>query len=71
MEDKFFIRSKVHYIPFEGCDKSIYENGIIKSHSEYDENILFVVFKCNDDWDNYKNYTGQSVNIKQLKPGWI
>jgi len=61
----------VHYIPFEGCDKNIYENGMIKSINEHDSTCVFVVFNCNDDWDNYTDYTGESTKIDQLRKGWI
>lgn len=63
------IGDKVHYIPFEGCSDDQIENGIIKLFN--DQSLKpFVVFNCNDDWDNYKNYTGQCVNITQLNKGW-
>lgn len=64
------IGDKVHYIPFIGVDKELYENGVIKSHSD-NLGTVFVVFKCADDWKNYQNYTGQSTPILQLKDGWI
>jgi hypothetical protein len=61
---------KVHYIPFEGCDPSVYENGIVKSGNEYDLTTVFVVYKCNEDWSNYANYTGASTKIEDLREGW-
>ena len=64
------IGKKVHYTPFEGCDDSLIENGVIKSHSD-DLETVFVVYKCNDDWKNYANYTGCSTRIEDLKEGWI
>jgi len=59
----------VHYIPFEGADDSLKENGVVKSIGE-DPNYVFVVFKCNGEWHNYKEYTGQRVKTSQLKEGW-
>ena len=38
------------------------EHGIIKVFSE-DGRFAFVVYHCNDDWDNYKNYTGQMTAV--------
>jgi len=62
---------KVHYIPFKGADKSQWENGIVKSINEYNNTTLFVVFNCNEEWDRYNDYTGQSTKINQLRKGWI
>ena len=56
--------SKVTYT-FNKCN----DKGIIKSFSD-DYKKAFVVFKCNNDWEDYKNYTAQSTPIKHLKPGW-
>ena len=60
---------KVHYIPFEGCEDSEYENGIVKSISNADN--LFVVYHCGGDWKNFQNYTAARTSIKDLKVGWI
>ncbi len=65
----FEVNQKVHYIPFEGCDSSQYENGMIKSVREY--NHVFVVYHCNEDWENFNNYTAQCTIISKLKAGWI
>lgn len=55
----------VEYIPFEGCDKSIHEKGRIKSLCE-DENYVFVVFKCENRWSEFQNYTGQKTKVSDL-----
>jgi hypothetical protein len=60
---------KVHYVPFEGCDESLYENGIVKSAAVQPGNY-FVVFHCAGDWNKYYDYTGQNTNSKSLRPGW-
>jgi len=39
------------------------EYGKLKS---WNDNTIFVVFKCNDEWDNFQNYTGQSCSPKNL-----
>jgi hypothetical protein len=44
------------------------EKGIIKEFSG--ENHAFVVYHCNDDWANYKDYTGARTCIIDLKLGW-
>jgi hypothetical protein len=68
---KFQPGDKVTYVPFKECDTSKYENGMIKSLSEYQDDHVFVVYHCNDDWQHYKDYTGALTNINQLILGWI
>ena len=46
------------------------QNGRIKE-IDYGQETAFVVYHCNDDWDNYRNYTGQLTNLSDLKLGWI
>ena len=53
---------KVTYIPTG-------EIGIVKFPST-EEGKVFVVYKCREDWENYKNYTGVSTPITSLKLGW-
>lgn len=59
------IGDKVTYTPEYGE----YEKGIIKSFSDSGF-IAFVVYKCDNDWKNYQNYTGASTNIEDLILGW-
>lgn len=65
------VGDKVHYLPFEGCDPSLVENGRVKSINENMDNHVFVVFNCCDDWDNYQEYTGANTYIEQLGLGWV
>jgi len=46
------------------------EFGIVKGLNEMDPSTVYVVFKCGDEWDLYKNYTGQNVRLSDLNPGW-
>lgn len=62
---------KVHYVPFEGCDVSQIENGMIKSIPEHRDDAVFVVFHCNDEWDNIQNYTAAMTPLNKLAEGWI
>lgn len=57
---------KVHYT----SPHNTIENGIIKSLND-SQTIAWVVYKCNNDWNHYMNYTGQSTNIQDLNKGWI
>jgi hypothetical protein len=43
------------------------ENGIVKYVSD---GMVFVVYQCNGDWDNYQKYTGESTNPENLIEGW-
>lgn len=59
----------VHYTPYEGCNDSEMKNGRIKSLGEIPRHV-FVVYNCNDDWENYANYTAALTPIEKLKSGW-
>jgi hypothetical protein len=54
----------VHYKPEVGQP----ENGRIKKMAPVD---AFVVYSCNNEWDRYREYTGQLTAIDNLKPGWV
>ena len=47
----------VTYIPYSNCPMDKWEKGRVKSISD-DENV-FVVYHCNNDWDTYKNIQQQ------------
>ncbi len=64
------IGTKVHYVPFEGCEESKIQNGVIKAHSEMLGSV-FVVYNCAGDWENFKDYTGALTKTSQLRDGWI
>lgn len=64
------VGQKVYYIPFTGCDPSLYENGIIKSiHPSGDS--VFVIYHCGGEWDHYWDYTGALTSLQDLKSGWV
>lgn len=46
-----------------------YEIGRIKRFTEF-KGFIFVVYYCNNDWDNYQDYTGILTNKDSLKIGW-
>lgn len=58
--------AKVYYNPRHGKK----ENGIVKSLSD-DGTAAFVVFHCNNEWSNYRNYTGQRTELSDLRYGWV
>lgn len=49
----------VAYIPSYGTKKK----GRIKS---WNDEYIFVVYHCNDDWENYNNYTGCATKPEDL-----
>lgn len=57
---------KVTYVP----EHSHPEEGMIKEIHP-DGKSAWVVYNCNDDWDDYENYTGALTNFRDLKKGWI
>lgn len=65
--NNIFIGSKVTFIS-QGTSKRK-EKGRVKSFSD-EKDKVFVVYKCNDDWENYKNYTGEITSLNFLELGW-
>lgn len=41
--------------------------GKVKSRND---TFVFVVFNCNDEWDDFENYTAQGCNPSFLEHGW-
>jgi len=63
------IGDKVYYQPKHyGNDK--YENGIVKEIPEHSLSSVRVVYNCNGDWKNYKDYTSALTNTSDLYNGW-
>lgn len=60
----FEVGDKVTYTPSHG-DR---EYGVIKSIAE--DLDLFIVYKCNDDWANYRDYTACKTDIADVTKGW-
>lgn len=68
------IGDKVCYQPHHYKRHDKYENGVVSRiqvggiNSKVDG--VWVVYNCDDDWDNFKNYTGTLTNLEDLKLGW-
>jgi len=56
------IGDKVTYFKFKK------EKGIIKNLC--DDDHVFVVYNCDNNWENYHNYTAARTKISDLKLGW-
>jgi hypothetical protein len=50
--------------------QGVKQNGMVKGFHEANKSYVFVVFNCNNDWDNYKDYTGQICDAEGLTAGW-
>jgi len=50
----------VKYVPFLG---GVSEIGRVKS---WNDKFVFVVYKCDEKWDQYENYTGAATKIEDL-----
>jgi hypothetical protein len=61
--EQLYPGQKVHYKPTG-------ERGIIKSIPNCEGPWAFVVFNCDGQWDNYKQFTAASIAKKDLEPGW-
>lgn len=68
-QDQLSVGTKVHYQPAHyGEDR--WENGIVKEIPEHTDSSVRVVYNCNNDWDNYQNYTSAMTDLRDLKLGW-
>jgi len=63
------VGDKVHYQPSHYLDNE-FGNGIIKEAATHKQEAVRVVYKCDNDWDNYTNYSSALTYLKDLKPGW-
>ena len=68
MVDNLKVGDKVYYQP-EHYGEHKWENGIIKEIPDFPSHVR-VVYNCNDDWNNYQNYTSELTRITDLKLGW-
>ena len=62
------VGDKVCYRPYH--DRSQHENGIVKEVRDDVDSAVWVVYHCNNDWDNFRDYTGARTNIADLDLGW-
>jgi hypothetical protein len=44
------------------------DKGIVKTLSN--DGCVFVVYHCDNDWENYKDYTAAKTRIDDLEIGW-
>lgn len=63
MKDKYYPGALVHFDTPYRC-----QNGIVKRIAE---DGAFVVYNCDNDWDNYQNYTAALTKFEDLQIGWI
>lgn len=56
---------KVHYRPLHGAP----QNGVFKGYGPDD--TARVVYKCNNNWENYEMYTSELTDTVDLQLGWV
>lgn len=66
---KMKVGDKVYYQPSH-YQPDKWENGMVKEIPEHSLNSIRVVYNCNEDWKNFRNYTSALTNISDLKLGW-
>ena len=67
--DTIKVGDKVYYQPDYYKKDGKFENGIVKSIPSCRVAVR-VVYHCNDDWDNYMDYTAALTDVKDLYIGW-
>lgn len=55
------------YVTYHSFNKT--ENGRVKALHP-DGTSAWVVYHCNNNWDNYKDYTGALTSLADLTKGW-
>lgn len=61
---------KVHYKPRENCISLLIQNGIVKSKHLHNKEVLFVVKGIPNDWENFRDYKAELIEIKYLYYDW-
>jgi len=64
------VGDKVHYQPEHFIKIKKWVNGIVKEIPEHTTTALRIVYNCNDDWENFKDYTSALTNVCDLFFGW-
>lgn len=67
---KLKVGDKVCYQP-EHYRKDEYENGMVKEIPDHTNTSIRVVYNCNGDWDNFKDYTSALTDLVDLDLGWL
>jgi hypothetical protein len=67
--NKLSIGQQVRYQPPHYSELE-WENGIIKDIRKENPNDIWVVYHCDNNWDNYKNYTAALTKLTDIKIGW-
>lgn len=62
----FSVGEKVTYINI-----GVKEHGIVKEIPEHTTTEIRVVYRCNNEWFRYQDYTSQLTPIKYLQKGWV
>lgn len=63
--EELYVGCKVSYINANGT----VDKGIVKA-IDHKNDTCFVVYNCNEDWENYEHYTGVNTRVDYIKVGW-
>ena len=66
---KLKIGDKVYYQP-KHFSEDEYENGLVKEIPDHTVLAVRVVYNCNRNWKDFKDYTSALTNIEDLYLGW-
>ena len=61
---------KVYYQPPYYLENSKWSNGVVKRTVIDNPGLIWVVFHCDGQWENFMDYTGQLTPIEHLYLGW-
>lgn len=67
MSANFKVGQKVHYVGGIGEP----ENGIVKAPHPDNPRCIFVVYKCGNNWKDFRNYTSALTALEDLREGWV
>lgn len=62
------VGDKVRYQPDYYGEE--FDNGIVKSIPTSILDSVFVVYHCDNEWENYEYYTAALTRLEDLKKGW-
>ena len=69
-QENLKIGDKVFYQPKHYKESGKWENGIVKEIPDFTKKSVRVVYNCNQDWRNFKDYTSALTDLQDLYVGW-
>ena len=66
-QQELMVGDSVTYVPDHGKQ----EHGVVKEIPEHTKDSVRVVYHCNGEWHNFRNYTSAMTPLDKLKKGWL